>query len=62
GWTGGYVLLLILLGGQIRRFGKYTAAEFVEARFDSPAARFIAAVITILITLIYCVAQYKGIG
>ena len=62
GWTGGYVLLLILLGGQIRRFGKYTAAEFVEARFDSPAARFVAAVITLLITLIYCVAQYKGIG
>ena len=36
GWTGGYVLLLILLAGQIRRFGKYTAPEFVEARYDSP--------------------------
>jgi len=62
GWTGGYVLLLILLGGQIRRFGKYTAPEFVEARYDSPVARFISAVIAILISLIYCVAQYKGIG
>lgn len=62
GWTGGYVLLLILLGSQLRRFGKYTAPEFVEARYDSPVARFLSAVITILIALIYCVAQYKGIA
>jgi len=62
GWTGGYVLLLILMGGQIRRFGKYTAPEFVEARFDSPLARVLSAVIAILITLVYCTAQYKGIG
>ena len=62
GWTGGYVLLLILMASQIRRFGKYTAAEFVGARYNSQAARILSAVITILITLIYCVAQYKGIG
>jgi cation/acetate symporter len=62
GWTGGYVLLLILMAGQIRRFGKYTAAEFVDARYDSAAARLLSAVITILITLIYCAAQYKGIA
>ncbi len=62
GWTGGYVLLLILMAAQIRRFGKYTAPEFVDARYDSPAARCVSAVITILITLIYCVAQYKGIA
>lgn len=62
GWTGGYVLLLILMGSQIRRFGKYTAPEFVEARYDSSAARFLSAVVTILISLVYCVAQYKGIG
>ncbi|MEJ2200977.1 MAG: cation acetate symporter, partial [Desulfuromonadaceae bacterium] len=62
GWTGGYVLLLILMATQIRRFGKYTAAEFVEARYDSAVARCLAAVITILISLIYCVAQYKGIA
>lgn len=62
GWTGGYVLLLVLMGGQIRRFGKYTAPDFVEARYESPVARVCAAVITILISLIYCVAQYKGIG
>ncbi|ALC15745.1 putative sodium:solute symporter [Desulfuromonas soudanensis] len=62
GWTGGYVLLLILLAGQIRRFGKYTAPEFVDARYESPVARVLSAVIAILISLIYCVAQYKGIG
>lgn len=62
GWTGGYLLLLILMAGQIRRFGKYTAPEFVDARYDSPVARFLSAVITILISLVYCVAQYKGIA
>ncbi len=62
GWTGGYVLLLILMAAQIRRFGKYTAPEFVDARYDSSMARLWSALITILITLIYCVAQFKGIA
>ncbi|MDH3999104.1 MAG: cation acetate symporter, partial [Desulfuromonadales bacterium] len=62
GWTGGYVLLLVLMGSQIRRFGKYTAPDFVEARYESPVARAFSAVIAIVISLIYCVAQYKGIG
>ncbi len=62
GWTGGYVLLLILMASQIRRFGRYTAPDFVEARYESTAARVLSAVITILISLVYCIAQYKGIG
>jgi cation/acetate symporter len=62
GWTGGYVLLLVLLAGQIRRFGKFTAPDFVGERYGSPAARLIAAVISIAISVIYCVAQFKGIG
>ncbi len=62
GWTGGYVLLLVLMGSQIRRFGKYTAPDFVEARYDSSVARVFSAVIAIVISMIYCVAQYKGIG
>ncbi len=62
GWTGGYVLLLVLMGSQIRRFGKYTAPDFVETRYDSSVARVFSAVIAIVISLIYCVAQYKGIG
>jgi cation/acetate symporter len=62
GWTGGYVLLLVLLAGQLRRFGKYTAPDFIGERYESPAARLISAAISIGITLIYSVAQFKGIG
>ncbi|HJV64772.1 MAG TPA: VC_2705 family sodium/solute symporter [Geomonas sp.] len=62
GWTGGYVLLLVLLAGQLRRFGKFTAPDFVGERYGSPVARLIAAVISIAISVIYCVAQFKGIG
>ncbi len=62
GWTGGYVLLLVLMAGQIRRFGKYTAPDFVGARYDSDVARLLAALISITISVIYCVAQFKGIG
>src|SRR5512136_648479 len=61
GWTGGYVLLLVLLASQIRRFGKYTAPDFVGERYGSPTARLISAVISILIAIIYCIAQFKGI-
>lgn len=62
GWTGGYVLLLVLLAGQLRRFGKYTAPDFIGERYESSTARLISAVISILITLIYSMAQFKGIG
>jgi cation/acetate symporter len=62
GWTGGYVLLLVLMAGQIRRFGKYTAPEFVGDRFDSQSARVLAALISVTIAVIYCVAQFKGLG
>jgi len=62
GWTGGYVLLLVLLASQLRRFGKFTAPDFVGERYGSPAARFLTAVICIAISVIYCVAQFKGIG
>jgi cation/acetate symporter len=62
GWTGGYVLLLVLLAGQLRRFGKHTAPDFVGDRYDSSAARLVSAVISIVISIIYCIAQFKGIG
>ena len=62
GWTGGYVLLLVLLAGQLRRFGKYTAPDFIGERYESSSARLVSAVISILITLIYSMAQFKGIG
>ncbi|MDD2367519.1 MAG: cation acetate symporter [Desulfuromonadaceae bacterium] len=62
GWTGGYVLLLVLMATQIRRFGKFTTPDFVGFRYESDAARTIAALISIVITLIYCVAQFRGIA
>jgi cation/acetate symporter len=62
GWTGGYVLLLVLLAGQLRRFGKYTAPDFIGERYESSPARLISALISIMITVIYGVAQFKGIG
>ncbi len=62
GWTGGYVLLLVLMATQIRRFGKYTAPDFVGFRYESDTARTLAALISIIITIIYCVAQFRGIA
>ncbi|MEA2109626.1 MAG: VC_2705 family sodium/solute symporter [Pseudomonadota bacterium] len=62
GWTGGYVMLLVLMAGQIRRFGKYTAGDFIGDRYESNAARIIAAVTAIIISLTYSIAQYKGIA
>ena len=62
GWTGGYVLLLVLMATQIRRFGKYTAPDFVGFRYESEAARTVAAVIAIVIAVIYSVAQFRGIA
>ena len=62
GWTGGYVLLLVLMATQIRRFGKFTAPDFVGFRYESDAARTLAALISIIITIIYCVAQFRGIA
>ncbi|MFW5805560.1 MAG: VC_2705 family sodium/solute symporter [Bacteroidales bacterium] len=62
GWTGGYVLLLILMAGQIRKYGKYTAADFIGDRYYSKTLRSIGAVIAILISISYCVGQFGGIG
>ncbi len=62
GWTGGYVLLLVLMASQIRRFGKYTAPDFVGFRYESDAARTLAACISITITIIYSIAQFRGIA
>lgn len=62
GWTGGYTVLSLLMASQIRRYGKFTATDFVGDRYYSQVARTIAAVVTILIAFTYSVAQYKGIG
>ncbi len=62
GWTGGYVLLLILMAGQIRKYGKYTAADFIGDRYYSQTLRAVGAIIAILISIAYCVGQFGGIG
>ncbi len=62
GWTGGYVLLLILMAGQIRKYGKYTAADFIGDRYYSKGLRAVDAIIAILISISYCVGQFGGIG
>ncbi len=62
GWTGGYVLLLVLMATQIRRFGKFTAPDFVGFRYESTTARTVVALISIVISIIYCVAQFRGIA
>ncbi|MFO7615965.1 MAG: VC_2705 family sodium/solute symporter [Bacteroidales bacterium] len=62
GWTGGYVLLLILMAGQIRKYGKFTAPDFIGDRYYSQNLRIITAIFTILISFAYCVGQFGGIG
>ena len=62
GWTGGYVLLLVLMASQIRNYGKFTAPDFIGDRYYSKIARFLAALITLAISFVYAVGQYKGIG
>ena len=56
------MLLLILMAGQIRRYGKYTAADFIGDRYYSKTLRTVGAVIAILISIAYAVGQFGGIG
>ncbi len=62
GFTGGYVLLLVLMASQIRRFGKYTAPDFIGDRYYSTGLRAATAIIAFLISFAYCVGQFGGIG
>ncbi|GAA0679581.1 VC_2705 family sodium/solute symporter [Natronoarchaeum mannanilyticum] len=62
GWTTGYFILLIFMAAQLRRFGKYTAPDFVGDRFNSDGARAIAAVTTFLIGFVYAIGQARGMG
>ncbi|WP_418282298.1 VC_2705 family sodium/solute symporter [Halorubrum sp. DTA98] len=62
GWTTGYFVLLIFLAAQMRRFGKYTAPDFVGDRFNSDTARALAAITTFLIGFVYALGQARGMG
>jgi cation/acetate symporter len=62
GWTGGYVLLALLLAPYLRKFGKYTVPEFVADRYYSQAARMVAIVCAIFISFTYVAGQMRGVG
>lgn len=62
GWTGGYVLLALLLAPYLRKFGRYTVPDFIGDRFYSNGARVVAAVATIFISLTYVAGQMRGVG
>ena len=62
GWTGGYVLLALLLAPYLRKFGKFTVPEFIGDRFYSKPARVIAVVALIVASVTYVIGQMRGIG
>ena len=62
GWTGGYVLLAMLLAPYLRKYGKYTVPEFIGDRFYSKAARLVAILCLVVASLTYVIGQMKGIG
>ena len=62
GWTGGYVLLALLLAPYLRKFGKFTVPEFIGDRFYSKGARLVAVVCLIVASVTYVIGQMKGVG
>ena len=62
GWTGGYVLLALLLAPYLRKFGKFTVPEFIGERYYSKTARIVAVICLILASITYVIGQMKGIG
>ncbi|WP_313223690.1 sodium:solute symporter family protein [Stutzerimonas nitrititolerans] len=62
GWTGGYVLLAMLLAPYLRKFGKFTVPDFIGDRFYSRGARLVAVICLILISVTYVIGQMSGAG
>ncbi len=62
GWTGGYVLLALLLAPYLRKFGKYTVPDFVGDRYYSQLARVVAVVCAIFVSFTYVSGQMRGVG
>ena len=62
GWTGGYVLLALLLAPYLRKFGKFTVPDFIGERYYSQTARLVAVVCAIFVSFTYVVGQMKGVG
>ena len=62
GWTGGYVLLALLLAPFLRKFGKFTVPDFVGDRYYSSTARVVAVVAAIFVSFTYVAGQMRGVG
>ncbi len=62
GWTGGYVLLALLLAPYLRKFGKYTVPDFVGDRYYSQTARIVAVICAIFVSFTYVAGQMRGVG
>ena len=62
GWTGGYVLLALLLAPYLRKFGKFTVPDFVGDRYYSQVARIVAVVCAIFVSFTYVSGQMRGVG
>ena len=62
GWTGGYVLLALLLAPYLRRFGKFTVPDFIGDRYYSSTARVVAVVCAIFVSFTYVAGQMRGVG
>lgn len=62
GWTGGYVLLALMLAPYLRKFGKFTVPDFIGERYYSKQARLVALLCAIFVSFTYVVGQMKGVG
>ncbi|GBD43694.1 Cation/acetate symporter ActP [bacterium HR40] len=62
GWTGGYVLVAVLIAPYLRKFGAYTVPDFLAARYSGNFARFIGVVILFMCSMVYLMGQLKGVG
>jgi cation/acetate symporter len=62
GWTGGYVLLALLLAPYLRKFGKYTVPDFVGDRYASSVARIVAVICALFVSFTYVAGQMRGVG
>ena len=62
GWTGGYVLLALLIAPYLRKFGKFTVPDFIAERYESNFARLVALITAIIISFTYMVGQVAGVG
>ncbi len=62
GWTGGYVLLALLLAPYLRKFGKFTVPDFIGERYYSSLARLVAVICALVVSFTYVVGQMRGVG